>query len=296
MLSLSTRAIARRGATLADALRTGRELGFKAVSIPLAGPAPRAGAIAAAQAETGSRVASLRAGCLDGEGNGRQPTEELGSLDDGKRARALAAARDHVALAKAVGCGVVVIDGGAVEGAGLDDRVRRLEGEVDRGAEPGELLEEIRISAERTRLAHLDKLCRSLHELVRRHDGLRFALLVAARPHGIATARTLDDVLDDLKASNLSAWIDVGRAKTAERLGGPPVADLLAAFAPRLAGVDLHDARGLAEHLAPGDGEVDWRAVAENVPAGALRVLDLDGGAAPAAIVEIRRVVESLGL
>src|SRR5258705_13737295 len=112
MLSLSTRPIARRGTTLADALRTGRELGFKAVSIPLGGPAPRVGALAAALAETGSRVASLRAGCLDAEGNGRRAPGGLGAPDEGGRAAALPAGHPPGGPPKPAGGGPGVTAGG----------------------------------------------------------------------------------------------------------------------------------------------------------------------------------------
>lgn len=296
MLSLSSRLLAQRDSTLADAVRAARTLGFSALSVARAAPAPRSGDLAAARNETAVRLASLRAGCLDPAAAGRAECDALGSRDEPRRARAVESAREHAAFAESIGCPLVVLDGGVVEGAGLDDRVRRLEGEVDRGAPPGELLEEIRLTADRGRVAHMDRLCRSLHDVVRRNGGMRFALLPATRPHGVLNARALEDVLDDLRAPNLGAWIDVGASKAGERLGGDPLLDTLGRFAPRLVGLDLHDARGLADRRLPGEGEVDWRAVAEHAPLLAVRVLDLDAGTPKDAIVEARRVLESMGL
>ncbi len=296
MIALGTRALPTREASLAALLETAREFGFDALVLAAKDTAPPPGPLAAARARTGVRIAALRAGCLETRTAARRPTEELGSRDEARRERAIASVREHAAFAKSIGCPRIVLEGGAVEGAALDERVKRLEGEVDRGAAPGELLEEIKLLARRDREAHLERLCRSLHAIVRPLDDLRFSLLPATRPHEILDLESMRDALADLHAPNLDVWFDAGRARAAEHLGGEPSVAILSAWAPRLAGIDLHDSSGLREHLRPGDGEVDWRMVAELVPRTALRVIDLEMGTSAATLRESRRLVESMGL
>jgi sugar phosphate isomerase/epimerase len=61
---------------------------------------------------------------------------------------------------------------------------------------------------------------------------------------------------------------------------------------PYLHGMHLHDAIFTADHKAPGTGEIDFGAILELVPGGALKVLEL----APSATrEEILRGLEVLG-
>jgi sugar phosphate isomerase/epimerase len=112
----------------------------------------------------------------------------------------------------------------------------------------------------------------------------------------LLTIAALRDVLADVRAANLGIWADVGRLRAAERLGCEGISLVLPAFAPRLLGLDLHDARGLRDHLPPGQGEVDWKLVADNVPRAAARVLDLEVGTPADVVREARAAVEKLGL
>ena len=50
----------------------------------------------------------------------------------------------------------------------------------------------------------------------------------------------------------------------------------------RTLGSHLHDVTGLADHRAPGNGDVDWSYIAAGLPATALRVFEINQGQAPA--------------
>src|SRR5262245_11538206 len=254
MLSISSRSFAPPGATVAALLPAARALGFTSVSISFHEPRLRRGATAEGRTATGVRIESLRSGGA-----------ELASLDEARRQQAVSDAVVDAAFAESLGCRTVVLEGGASEEPGLEERVRRLEGLVDRGEPSAELLEEIRLQARRRLDAQLDRLCRSIHAVARRMPELRFSLLPAVRPHQLLFSESLAAVLSDLKLPSVSVRIDVGESRAAEALGGEPLALLLPKFAARVTGLDLHDARGLRSHLPPGDGDVDWRLVADHL-------------------------------
>lgn len=70
----------------------------------------------------------------------------------------------------------------------------------------------------------------------------------------------------DLVASFHSPWVrmslDIGHAFITHQIGGPPPDHWIAASAPFLAHMHLHDTDGLADrHWAIGQGSIQWRAV-----------------------------------
>ncbi|MBI3817300.1 MAG: hypothetical protein HY286_01310 [Planctomycetes bacterium] len=295
MLALSTRSLPPRG-SIEELCREAAQLQFRGLAVSSHDVAPRPGDLGGAAAKTGVQIVCIKSGCLEARTGPRRIAEELASLDEGRRARAVKSAFDHVAFARAIYCKTIVLCGAFAEGPGLDERVRHLEGRVDRGEAGGEALEEIRILTNRNRERHLEQYCRSLHAITRAHADAYFAIPPAGRPHELLNAAGLDDVLADVKSSNLDLWFDIGRARASERLGCEASVDLLSKFASKMAGCDLHDARGIREHLVPGEGEVDWIMVRDHLRRAAVRVLDLDVGAGPGSIREAARAVESLGV
>ena len=49
----------------------------------------------------------------------------------------------------------------------------------------------------------------------------------------------------------------------------------------RCLGTHLHDVTGLADHRAPGNGDVEWAYIREGLPAAALRVFEINQGQPP---------------
>jgi sugar phosphate isomerase/epimerase len=52
-------------------------------------------------------------------------------------------------------------------------------------------------------------------------------------------------------------------------------------LASRVIGIHLHDIRGLQDHCAAGQGEVDWEMVARYLPADAVRTCELHASNTP---------------
>jgi sugar phosphate isomerase/epimerase len=71
-------------------------------------------------------------------------------------------------------------------------------------------------------------------------------------------------------------WHDVGHAEVQWRLGYVDKRAWLDALAPRTLGCHLHDVDGIGDHRAPGRGDVEWEYLARGLPAGALRVFEIN--------------------
>jgi sugar phosphate isomerase/epimerase len=68
--------------------------------------------------------------------------------------------------------------------------------------------------------------------------------------------------------------LDVGHAYTLDRLGFYPFQEWLERFSARIIGTHLHDVVGLADHFAPGLGEIDFDLVARYLPRKANRTCE----------------------
>ncbi|MCI0777301.1 MAG: hypothetical protein J4N95_03905, partial [Chloroflexi bacterium] len=71
-------------------------------------------------------------------------------------------------------------------------------------------------------------------------------------------------------------WHDVGHAEVQARLGYVDKRAWLDTNKERTLGCHLHDVDGLGDHRAPGNGDVEWDYIAEGLPAGALRVFEIN--------------------
>ena len=66
-------------------------------------------------------------------------------------------------------------------------------------------------------------------------------------------------------------------------------------FRDRLLGFHLHDARGLDDHLAPGEGQLDFARFAPYAGDGVALVLEVHPKSAPAAVAEARGALAAAG-
>lgn len=295
MIALSTRSLPPRG-SVAELCQDAAQLQFRGLSVAAHDVAPRPGDLSLASTKFGVRIVNIKNGCLEPRTAPRRAVEELASLDEGRRARAVRSTLDHVAFAKALNCKILSLSGAFAEAPGIDERCRHLEGLVDRGGAAGELLEELRLLSNKNRERHLERYCRSLHEITRANTELVFTIPPSARPHELLTTGAIGDVLSDVKATNLSVWFDVGRARSGECVGAEPSVEILSKLASKIVGFDIHDCRGIREHIIPGEGEVDWKMIKDHIPRAAVRVIDLEAGAGAASIAEASRALQKLQL
>jgi hypothetical protein len=271
------------------------ERGFRAV---LPGPGPRAvdwRAVADARAHLPISFPAGRAG------NASTPLRErpeglLASANESDRHTAMAALRNAVDLAGAVGTAQVVLEPGLV-------RVPGEPGPSDL-SDPGVGWSKERAAAWMTRRnavldRALDVACRFLHRACKLFPDVQFCLSGSADLLGLGEPAALAAIFADLRAQRLAYWHDAPVAARREALLGVPQGEWLHRFADRLAGASTSDVSDGQLYALPGSGAVDYPLLASYkvrrarpLPA----VLELDPGIEPAEVPGALAFLDKFGL
>jgi len=120
--------------------------------------------------------------------------------------------------------------------------------------------------------AHTDALLFSLDQLMgyAEKQGIILGLENRYHYHELPTPAVFETLLTEFKGGPIGYWHDTGHAYANEVLGIIEPGTLLQDFANHLLGIPWHDARGLDDHLVPGQGEIDFNAlnpfIQENLP------------------------------
>ncbi len=125
---------------------------------------------------------------------------------------------------------------------------------------------------------HLALAAETLRPLVARASqaGIRLAIETAYRADTLPTPAGLRLLLDALPGDHFGAWLDTGHVMARQNLGLETFGDWFAAVGDRWVGVHFHDTVGLRDHLVPGDGQVPFAWIAEQLPPGVLRTCEFD--------------------
>jgi sugar phosphate isomerase/epimerase len=128
--------------------------------------------------------------------------------------------------------------------------------------------------------AHLDALCFSLEKLLtaaeRRH--VRLGLETRYHYHELPGPDDFRPLLQKFDGAPIGYWHDTGHAFINEQLGLIAEGHLLESLSDRLIGMHLHDAEGLADHLPPGSGRIDFATLTAQLTPAVLQVLELRPG------------------
>lgn len=262
----------------------------------LVGPTPRSvdwSAVQAAAAKLPFGFPAVRAGSVFAE---RPATAGLASAQDGERAAAQRAVDQAAALAHRLGCATLVVEPGLVPVPGDvrdedlgDSRHAWTKAEVDA----------LLARRKAARNAALDRVCRAVHELVRRHPDLQVCLTGGRSLLGVADLPTLDDLFEDLRQVRLGYWHDAAVAARRHQVLGEAQGEWLEKFGNRLRGMVLSDASSDGMYLPPGMGGVDYGLLASYVPRSGAPlpvVLELDPSVPPGELAGIRSCLQKHGL
>jgi len=175
--------------------------------------------------------------------------------------------------------GIVILHLGHVDMPSPTPLFRQLhaKGEQGRGDLESAVTEQLALRAVSQR-RHLDAALFGLERLEREAErrGLWLAVENPGQLHEIPDRAEMAFILQEFKGARIGYWHDVGHAAVQANLGLAGGNALLKDFGDRLLGLDIHDAQGLEDHLAPGQGAIDFLALKGVAPT-AVRVVEVAG-------------------
>jgi sugar phosphate isomerase/epimerase len=226
----------------------------------------------------------------------------LASLDRDERRHAVRLAAETLSRAADLGAGAAVFHlGTVVLDADVDPReLNRL---INAGERESSQYEEHRqkVSASRRSRAprHLDALLSSLDRVA--SDALKHKVVVGIEnryhPEQLPDQGELERIFRTFEGAPLGYWHDTGHAASRVALGflGSQT-ELLEVFRGRTAGFHLHDAKGLDDHRAPGEGDLDFTVLAPFVVPGTRLVLEVHPPSPPDAVARAVSVLAEAGV
>jgi sugar phosphate isomerase/epimerase len=223
----------------------------------------------------------------------------LAATDEDERREAVAHTQRTIAYAAAGARYVVVHLGGLPAMLPAERHLRAL---YHAGQIASAAADAARAEARRERASavapHLAAARRSLAEIARgaAARGVVIGLENRLHYHEIPSAEETLALLADYPPHEVGYWHDVGHAEVQGRLGLIDPRAILTALAPRLIGAHLHDVRGITDHRAPGNGDVDWSYIAAALPPGAARTLEIDQREPEPLLAEALRVLRAHGV
>ena len=209
----------------------------------------------------------------------------LAAADEEERALAVRLACETVDHAVRAGARYVVVHLGGIESGGGSEmfegekRLRRL---FDEGVRAGDEVDGLRREAQAARLEgvgrNLPRARRSLAEIAEHAAGRGVAIGLENRYHyhEFPGIDEMHELLADYPPTVAGFWLDVGHAEVLDRLGLVAKERWLDELSARCIGTHVHDVDGLADHRAPGRGDVDWSYIARGLPPGVPRVFEIN--------------------
>lgn len=283
MIALSTAWRPRSRSDLPATLKAIHAMGCELVEIGVSDARFRLKKAQKAIEKLALKVVSIHNVCKEGKPAAEDPRGDwLGSPDPEQRLRAVAATRQTIEHAEALGAHVVILHLGSPP---VEQRWEKRDllcrlvaggaaAEEEFGVTPEELL------AERRELAPpcFEAACQSLAELLEQDSTVRLGIECRVGYHEVPSFEELAQMLEQFPDPRVGYWHDTGHAALQEAMGLGDQLAWLRRFRNRTLGVHLHDVvrrERLADHYPPGLGLVDFEAVREALPVSAIPVVEV---------------------
>ena len=98
-------------------------------------------------------------------------------------------------------------------------------------------------------------------------------------------------ILKEFKGGSLRYWHDTGHARAQENLGICRQNDLLEAYSDNMLGIHLHDIKGLDDHIAPGQGEINFEDVRPFMKNDTVKIMEIHPKVEKKALIKGRNVI-----
>lgn len=146
---------------------------------------------------------------------------------------------------------------------------------------------------------YVDVLKRSLDEIIPQAEAnsVRLGLENRFHPHEIPNIDETRKLLDCYAGSPLGYWHDTGHAEVFVRQGWVPKhLDFFETLGKDLVGMHLHDLHGLADHYAPGSGDLDFAPFAPYVRSEVILVVEAHKQSTPQEVKEGIEYLKETGI
>lgn len=146
---------------------------------------------------------------------------------------------------------------------------------------------------------NLDAVLLSLEQLNREAEKRGVLLGIENRYHfhEIPDFEEIGLILKKFQGGRIGYWHDIGHARVQENLAVLRRNELLEAYSEQIIGIHIHDVRGLEDHLAPGQGEIDYEEIKPYLSPSVPRILELNAsGVNRKDLTEGIRIIRSSGL
>ena len=197
----------------------------------------------------------------------------LSSLDESERERAIEVACDTINTAERLKAKVVILHLGRVE---IKDKTKKLATLLGNKAEYEKLKREMIDKRKENAPAFLEKAMASLGTLVACAKEKHVALGIETRYYyrEIPSLDEIEIMLDRFKDAHVGYWHDAGHAQLFENIGLTKHINYLERYKDRLLGIHLHDIKGIEDHLAPLQGEMNFSILKPYIKKNTLLVLE----------------------
>ena len=202
----------------------------------------------------------------------------LSSPDGDERSQAVKYSTKTIEYAHDLGAGAVVFHLGKVDMPNpAEDFIRLYRNEMLGEKQGLEFIEEQRTIRGRWKKGNIDAVLLSLDALTREVEkrGVMLGIENRFHFHEIPDFEEIGLILGKFKGSNIGYWHDVGHAKVQENLGLTTQRMLLEAYSAQMIGMHFHDVKGLDDHLAPGQGKVEFDEVRPFVKPSTINILEV---------------------
>ena len=202
----------------------------------------------------------------------------LSSADRAERLKAVKYSIKTIEYAHELGARAVVFHLGIVDMPAQPQEFFRLYRCGMIGEKQGlAFIEEQRLIRQACKEKNMDAVLLSLESLNREAEKRGIFLGIENRYHfhEIPDLEEIGIILRKFKGGNIRYWHDVGHSKVQENMGLTSQKGLLEAYSKDMIGIHLHDARGLDDHLAPGQGEMDFIEIKPYLKPSIIKILEV---------------------
>jgi sugar phosphate isomerase/epimerase len=205
----------------------------------------------------------------------------LSSLDRSERELAVDWTTRTIENANDLEAALVVLHCGAIDMNPIHRRVyTQYQAEPENDERLDDLVAQELAQRRRHQMPHLDAICFSLDRLLNVAQKYGVTLGLENRYHyfEIPDSEEFSILFAEFEGAPIGYWHDTGHAHAQEVLRVVRQAELLETHSDSLIGIHLHDAAGLNDHLAPGNGEIDFEILKPYLKTGPAVVIELAPG------------------